>query len=469
MEFVRPTFLWGLLATLLPIWIHFYGFRPRKAEVIPSLIFLKTLKKSRRSKHRIKDLIVLLLRMMIIAFVVLSLAGPNRSAQTASLQIDNYPAHWSKKADWLKPLLNSLENGNYKVYDRESNFYGQFEKESLWSVCSTMPYSTRAFQKAEESLTLSFGFAEDIRPPALLPLRTPIENKELVIQSSEMGNYLLKWKGMHEVLLLDSAKLIDRSLDSLYRVTYSEIANASLLSFEVGLDDVLEDNKVSWSRISQNRRLILYKSTLSNLESFASPKDSIIAYSSDETLDYSKFDAVVLIGLEFIPASLKGFKGRLLQFTTTGEQIAPTTTVPSLDHPFFNKYFIGPSLQNKWPIALGCLHDSVAGAPLLLAKDNPVAVMDGQHYIQGFVPNSWSHPYYFALKQWSFAQRASVNYLPFLGQDSYEQHQQNKKFDRHLPKGNAHLQREFFNFYNEKMYLLLALLCALIALIFVKI
>lgn len=469
MEFLRPNLLWGLFLVLLPLWIHFFGNRPRKTKVIPSLMFLMSFNPTQRSKSKLKDLLVLLMRMLIITFVVLAIAGPKNASNVSSVQIDNHPASWSNRASWLRLMLDQLETGSYKLYDREGNFHGRFQKESLWTICKTLPYSTQPFLKAKDALTVSFGFAADVQGPALLPVRSPIVNKRLDITVSDMDQYRLNWQGNSEITLVDSGVVIARTTDSVFNITSKEIAQAHSLSIEIALDEITEDNKLSWIKPANKQRLILFRDQPIDLGQFAIQSDSLLSYSSETVINYANFDPVVLIGFEFIPAPINSYTGRLLEFQKGGQTFEERATHAALEHPFFDTYFIGPSLQNQWPQTNGYDVFSGDGSALLLVKDQAVAVLNGQNYKQSFVPKSWSHPYYTALKQWSLSNSSKAQYLPYLGNDAYNTNMAKEDIRTLELSKDVGLAQEFPGFHSEKMYLLLALFCALIALIFVKI
>jgi hypothetical protein len=411
---------------------------------------------------------VLLFRVLAIAFIVLAIAGPTGSSTTSSIQLDNFPAHWTTKESWMKPLIESLEEGNYKVYDREGNFYGQFEKEGVWALSASMPYTDQPFQKVNDALTLSLGFASDIQGPALLPTRKEWTNKEILIKVDALGDYTMQWQGLHEIILSDSNKVLDRSLDSTYTVRANEFSSATNMSVEITLDEVPEDNRIRWSNSASTSRLVLFADKITPLGNFASPSDSSLTYSSELNINYARFDAVVVIGFEFLPEQLKDYSGKILEFQKPSSLSTAVLTQPSLDHPFFSNYFIGPSIQNKWPIARG-YNTIEVGAQLLSVNNIRVATMEGAHYRQGFMPISWDHPYYVALKQWSLKSKTNTDYLPFLGQDGYSILSNMDNVSILNTSINRQLPVKYLHFHSEKMYLLLALLCALIALIFVKI
>lgn len=76
MTFLNPLFLLGLAAAAIPLIIHLFNFRrPRKID-FSSLEFLKELQKSTMQRVRIKQILLLILRMLAIACLALAFARP---------------------------------------------------------------------------------------------------------------------------------------------------------------------------------------------------------------------------------------------------------------------------------------------------------------------------------------------------------------------------------------------------------
>ncbi len=76
MTFLNPLLLLGLAAAAIPLIIHLFNFRrPRKID-FSSLAFLKELQKSTMQRVRIKQILLLLLRMLAIACLALAFARP---------------------------------------------------------------------------------------------------------------------------------------------------------------------------------------------------------------------------------------------------------------------------------------------------------------------------------------------------------------------------------------------------------
>ncbi len=83
MEFVNPSFLYGLLAIAIPIIIHLFNFRKFKKVQFTNVQFLKEVKEETQSKSKLKHLLVLLARILGITFLVLAFAQPFIPAENA--------------------------------------------------------------------------------------------------------------------------------------------------------------------------------------------------------------------------------------------------------------------------------------------------------------------------------------------------------------------------------------------------
>ncbi len=76
MSFVYPTFLYALFSILIPIIIHLFNFRKYKKVYFTNVKFLKELKQESQSKSRLKELLILLARILAITCLVLAFAQP---------------------------------------------------------------------------------------------------------------------------------------------------------------------------------------------------------------------------------------------------------------------------------------------------------------------------------------------------------------------------------------------------------
>src|SRR3990172_12522151 len=76
MSFLNPFFLFGTLALAVPVLIHLV--RREKSEIIPfsSLMFLLKVPKRSIRQQKIKNLLLMALRLLILAFLVGAFARP---------------------------------------------------------------------------------------------------------------------------------------------------------------------------------------------------------------------------------------------------------------------------------------------------------------------------------------------------------------------------------------------------------
>lgn len=99
MTFLNPALLFGLLAASIPIVLHFLNLRKLKKIEFSTLAFLKELQKTKIKRIKLKQWLLLLLRIAIITFLVMAFARPtvknfsigNSSAAktTAVIIVDN--------------------------------------------------------------------------------------------------------------------------------------------------------------------------------------------------------------------------------------------------------------------------------------------------------------------------------------------------------------------------------------------
>ncbi|BDS12065.1 BatA domain-containing protein [Aureispira anguillae] len=76
MSFVYPWFLWALLALAIPVIIHLFHFRRFKTVYFTNVKFLKEVKEQTSARSKIKHLLVLIARILTLAFLVFAFAMP---------------------------------------------------------------------------------------------------------------------------------------------------------------------------------------------------------------------------------------------------------------------------------------------------------------------------------------------------------------------------------------------------------
>lgn len=76
MEFVYPSFLWALAALAIPVILHLFYFRRYKKVYFSNVKFLREVKEETSARNRLRNLLILLMRLLAIAFLVLAFAQP---------------------------------------------------------------------------------------------------------------------------------------------------------------------------------------------------------------------------------------------------------------------------------------------------------------------------------------------------------------------------------------------------------
>jgi hypothetical protein len=76
MHFIYPGFLFALLALAIPIIIHLFNFRRFKKVYFTNVRFLREIRQDTQSRSRLKHLLILLSRLLAVAFLVFAFAQP---------------------------------------------------------------------------------------------------------------------------------------------------------------------------------------------------------------------------------------------------------------------------------------------------------------------------------------------------------------------------------------------------------
>lgn len=126
----NPAFLWWLLCAAVPVVIHLIYRRKRLAIDFPTLMFFQRVDMKLASRRKLKELLLLLLRVLALCLVVLALARPGFNAKTQGggsadcvLIIDNsasmgLPGHTGTRLELARAQANAV----LKVPGDESRF-----------------------------------------------------------------------------------------------------------------------------------------------------------------------------------------------------------------------------------------------------------------------------------------------------------------------------------------------------------
>ena len=97
MQFLYPGFLWALAALSIPIILHLFYFRRYKKIYFTNVRFLREVKEETSARNKLRNLLILLMRLLAVAFLVFAFAQPFISSddevklgkKTVSIFVDN--------------------------------------------------------------------------------------------------------------------------------------------------------------------------------------------------------------------------------------------------------------------------------------------------------------------------------------------------------------------------------------------
>lgn len=98
MKFLSPAFLFALFAVLIPVLIHLFSFRRYKTVYFSNVDFLKDIKRESQKKSKLKQILILIARILTIVFMVFAFSQPflpadngnrNQPNQIVAIYVDN--------------------------------------------------------------------------------------------------------------------------------------------------------------------------------------------------------------------------------------------------------------------------------------------------------------------------------------------------------------------------------------------
>jgi hypothetical protein len=231
-SFLYPGLLWTLLAVAIPLLIHLFSRQKVKKIEFSSLIFLKSLEKTRLRAIKIKSLILLLIRSFIVFCIVLAFARPSSKTGLASklgakakssvlFLIDNsYRMGYETKKGSLLSLTLKKSEELFKIcqqgdelylvtYNSEPQvflFYPVFDTSLLSKAINEIEVS---YQPADLDKGLNAGFnllSKSKNENKEIYLFTDLKERELLLL--QKWNKVLKEKGINLfiVILSDEQK-----------------------------------------------------------------------------------------------------------------------------------------------------------------------------------------------------------------------------------------------------------------------
>ena len=131
MRYQNPQLLYFLFAIVIPILIHLFNFRKHKIIYFSSIRFLKEIKESNRKKSKLKNLLILLSRILAICCLVIAFTKPyipvenkDKVTNNVFLYIDNSFSMDAKSIDGrLLSIAKEKARSICNTYPLETNFW----------------------------------------------------------------------------------------------------------------------------------------------------------------------------------------------------------------------------------------------------------------------------------------------------------------------------------------------------------
>jgi len=130
MYFFNPIALFALLAAALPIIIHFFNSTKLKKVEFSSIRFLNEIQKSKIKKIKVKNLLLLFLRVAIICFIVLSFARP-------ALESSNYDNFFSASASTSASVILIDDTYPMSLLTQNGSIFNQAKKVASIIIASS--------------------------------------------------------------------------------------------------------------------------------------------------------------------------------------------------------------------------------------------------------------------------------------------------------------------------------------------
>ena len=247
MTFLNPAVLFGLIAASIPILIHLFNLRKLKKIEFSTLAFLKELQKNKIRKVKLKQWILLALRVLIILFLVLAFARPTlkglaiggttSAAKTTAVfiiddtfsmsVIDNQGSLLNQAKAAAKNLLKDFQEGDEAALILVS----QADEEE-----TSVSKSIVDFQKAIDAIEPAYqsGMLHNAITKAVTILdQSKNFNKEIYILSDFQSGRLTRGK-----TLSDFSQVLNERV-RIYAVNYSgkEVYN-------LGIDDIKVNTQI---------------------------------------------------------------------------------------------------------------------------------------------------------------------------------------------------------------------------------
>lgn len=253
MQFLYPTFLFALAALAIPIILHLFYFRRFKKVYFTNVRFLKEVKEETSARSKLRNLLVLLMRLLAILFLVLAFAQPfipqdaevKKGEKVVSIFLDN-----SFSMDALSQDVKLFE----KAKQRARSIVNAYPVEDRFQVL-TNDFEGRhqRLVSKEDAITL---IDEVEISPAVKKLSTALTRQQQALNSGDTENKVAYIISDFQRNITDLSNFVDTTFD------INLIPLQSVQEKNISIDSAWFDAPVQM--LNQTNPLIVKVANLSN-------------------------------------------------------------------------------------------------------------------------------------------------------------------------------------------------------------
>ena len=146
MVFANPSYLWALLGLLVPLAIHLWSKKEAKTIKIGSIQLLDESNSRQSSSIQLNEWLLLLLRMLIIALIVLLMAGPQWRTKGNQKQITYIVEASIANEASISSVLDSLQEDSpvfllkngFPEWEDDADYQSDKEQPNYWQLVQKM-------------------------------------------------------------------------------------------------------------------------------------------------------------------------------------------------------------------------------------------------------------------------------------------------------------------------------------------
>ncbi len=172
MQFLYPSFLWALLVLAIPLIIHLFYFRRFKKVYFTNVKFLKEIKEETSNRNKLKNLLVLLSRLLAFAALVLAFAQPFIPAENGEEETSNAVSIFLDNSYSMQALSEDVPLIE-KAKKKAKEIVSAFNNEDKFQIIShDLEARHQRLVSKEDALTLIDEIAISPEVKALSRIRT---------------------------------------------------------------------------------------------------------------------------------------------------------------------------------------------------------------------------------------------------------------------------------------------------------